>query len=223
MADMAVKSVFFGEEGELFDERGTYLETYLTSERGGLEFFRGILGFVNLFVAAVAVLVLVVRGFKLIVSGGDEESMGKAKKHILYAIIGIVVVGISEVVVRGIIFPAKYEDVEYKGGQNDLQMIDVGKANEVIIDLTSYMASFISILAFLALFFAGYKYVISGGNEEAAQSVKKTIISAVIAIFLALGAFAIVNTLMDVAETEGASSDATSATNEEDPALYNFQ
>ncbi len=193
MADVAVKKVFFGETGDLFVERGTYLETYLTAEEGGINFFRGILGFINILIGAIAILVLVVRGFTLIVSGGDEEAMGKAKKHVLYAIIGLVVVGISEIVVRGVIFPARWENVE----ELELEMVNVANANTVIISLTNYISSFVSILAFVALFFAGYKYVISGGNEEAIQSVKKTFVSAFIALLLAMGAFAIVNTLMD--------------------------
>ncbi len=198
LADVAVKKVFFGETGDIFTDRGAYLEDlYLKSETGGVEFFRGLVGFVNVFIAAVAVLVLVIRGFTLIVSGGDEEALTKAKKHILYAIVGLVVVGISEVVVRGVIFPAKIDH-----GEVELGMVDVDKANQVIIGLTNYMASFISILAFVALFFAGYKYVVSGGNEEAMTSVKKTIVGALIALLIALGAFAIVNSVMDIAEPD---------------------
>ena len=45
MADVAVKKVFFGESGQCFTDGGTYLEECLTGEEGGINFFRGILGF----------------------------------------------------------------------------------------------------------------------------------------------------------------------------------
>ncbi len=209
MADVAVKKVFFGDTGQCFSDVGE-LEVCLTGEEGGINFFRGILGFINILLGAIAVLVIVVRGFTLIVSGGDEESMGKAKKHILYAIIGLMVIGLSEFIVRDVIFPVKWDDnIEDLSIGAKLAMVDVEEASNIIIKLTTYLSSFVSILAFLALFFAGYKYVISGGDEEAIQSVKKTAISAVIAIFLALGAFAIVNTLMRDNTETGAYKEVT--------------
>ncbi len=188
IADVAVKKVFFGETGELFAERGTYLETYMTDEDGGIQFFRGIVGFINIFVGAIAVIVIVMRGFSLVFSGGDEESLTKAKKHIIYAMIGLIVIGISEVVVRGALLPVSEE--------GELSLTNVSNTKNIIIGLTNYISGFIAILSFVALFLSGYKYVVAGGNEEEVQKVKKAILGAVIGLALSLGAYAIVNTML---------------------------
>ena len=51
------------------------------------------------FVLIVAVLAVVVAGFFLIASGGDEAQKDKAKNIIIYAVIGILVIGFARVIV----------------------------------------------------------------------------------------------------------------------------
>lgn len=181
LANVMVKRMFFGEQGEAFED----ISSAQIFANESVRQIRGVIGFLEVFVGATAVLVLVIRGFTLIASGGDEEAMTKAKSHVLYAIIGLIAVVLSEVVIRGVVFPDAGE-----------RLPDVKRGVFVIVTLTNYIAGFISILAFLLLFYAGYQYVISGGNEEATEKAKKIIMSSVIALILALGAFALVNTLV---------------------------
>lgn len=51
-------------------------------------------------VGAIALLMLVYGGFMYIISGGNEDTIEKAKKILTYAIVGVVVVIISYVVVN---------------------------------------------------------------------------------------------------------------------------
>jgi hypothetical protein len=51
------------------------------------------------FLALIAVVVIVIAGIRLIVSQGEDEQKDKAKKTILYAIIGLVVVLFARVIV----------------------------------------------------------------------------------------------------------------------------
>lgn len=51
------------------------------------------------FLALIAVIVIIIAGIRLIVSQGEEEQKEKAKKTILYAIIGLVVVLFARVIV----------------------------------------------------------------------------------------------------------------------------
>lgn len=187
LADIAVKKTFFGEQGEAFQDIATaklYAEE-TTSQ------IRGIIGFLEIFLGSIAVLVIIIKAFQLITSGGNEEEIGKTKKHIIYAAVGLVVVGLSEVIVRGFIFP--------DGGEK-LPDVNVGK--KLIISITNYLAGFIAIFAFIMLFYGGYRYVVSGGEDEVKEKVKKTIYGAVIALILALGAFAIVNTVLQIGNEE---------------------
>lgn len=55
------------------------------------DIFRTIVNIILFLVGAVAVIMLVIGGFKYVVSGGDSNAIESAKNTILYAIIGIVV------------------------------------------------------------------------------------------------------------------------------------
>ena len=51
------------------------------------------------FLALIAVIVVVIAGIRMIISQGEEEPMGKAKKTIFYALIGLVIVLFARVIV----------------------------------------------------------------------------------------------------------------------------
>ncbi|PIR55149.1 hypothetical protein COU74_01970 [Candidatus Peregrinibacteria bacterium CG10_big_fil_rev_8_21_14_0_10_36_19] len=185
-ADVAVRKMFFGDQGEAFQDVAT-VQIYAQES---VKQFRGIIGFLEALLGAVAVLVLVVRGFALIAGGGDEEGLTKAKDQVLYALIGLGVVALSEVVIRGVIFP-----------EAGAVLPDTEKANFVIVTLTNYIAGFVATLSFATLFYGGYLYVTAAGNEEQTAKVKKIFISATLALVISLGAFAVVNTLIQFKPT----------------------
>ncbi len=188
LADVIVKKMFFGEQGEAFEDMGT---AKLFAEESVSQ-IRGIIGFLELFIGVVAVLVIIIRGFTLVTSAGDEEKVGAAKKHVAYALVGLAIVGLAEVIVRGVVFP-----------DAGAKLPNVGLAKVLIVKITNFLSGFIAILAFIMLFFSGYRYVTSGGEEEVKEKVKKTFLSSIIALALALGAFAAVNTLITLDGTVG--------------------
>lgn len=58
---------------------------------------------INIFswiVGVVAVIMLIIGGFRYITSGGDSSKVSGAKDTILYAIIGLVVVAMAQIIVR---------------------------------------------------------------------------------------------------------------------------
>jgi Type IV secretion system pilin len=58
---------------------------------------------INIFsviVGVVAVIMLIFGGFRYVTSGGDSGNIGNAKNTILYAIVGLVIVAISQAVVQ---------------------------------------------------------------------------------------------------------------------------
>lgn len=181
LADIIVRKMFFGEQGDAFENIAV---TKLYAEQSVAQ-VRGVIGLVEAFLGVVAVLIIIVRGFTLMTSGGSEEEMGKAKKHIGYAVAGLFIVMLSEVVIRGVVFP--------EGGES---LPNPKVAKYIIVKIVNYVVGFVSIIAFVSLFYAGYLYVTSAGEEESTAKVKKIFIASVIAIVLALGAFALVNTLI---------------------------
>lgn len=59
--------------------------------------------FINVFsaiVGAVAVIMLIIGGFRYIVSGGRQESVTGAKNTIIYALVGLIIVALAQIVVR---------------------------------------------------------------------------------------------------------------------------
>lgn len=183
LADVVVKKMFFGERGEAFTDVTT---TQLYAEET-VKITRGIIGFVELLIGAVAVLVIIIRGFVLLTSGGEEEKLTKAKNHIIYAVVGLLIVVLAEVVVRGVIFPAA-----------GTQLPDTEKGKFIIVALTNWISGFVSTISFLMLFYGGYRYVVAGSEEETKGKVSKIILGAVIALVISLGAFAIVNTVIEL-------------------------
>lgn len=58
---------------------------------------------INLFsvvVGVVSVIMIIIGGFKYITSGGDSGNVSGAKNTIMYAIIGLVVVALSQLIVK---------------------------------------------------------------------------------------------------------------------------
>ncbi|MBN1494994.1 hypothetical protein JW911_04650 [Candidatus Peregrinibacteria bacterium] len=62
-----------------------------------------IVDFFLLFLGLIAVIMIIYGGITYVTAGGKEEAVGKAKKIIMYAIIGIVIVLISFALVNTVI------------------------------------------------------------------------------------------------------------------------
>lgn len=180
IADELVTKVFFGQYGECIASASNAKSC--AQAGGGL--IKGIYSFILAVMASVAIFVLVVSAFRFITSYGNEETINKQKKRITMAIIGLLVSGVGEFVVKGIVFP--------EAGQKG---IDVVAAQKLVFNFTNFIAAFIGAAAFAMFFYGGYLYVISAGNDEKTGKAKKIIVSAIIGIVIAFAAFGIVATV----------------------------
>lgn len=69
--------------------------------QGGLnKLITNIINVFSLIVGIVAVIMIIIGGFRYITSGGDSGNVTGAKNTILYAIIGLVIVALSQFIVR---------------------------------------------------------------------------------------------------------------------------
>lgn len=180
IADELVTKVFFGEYGECIASASN--AAACAQAGGGL--IKGIYSFILAIIATLAVFVVVISGFRLITSYGEEETINKEKKRITMAIIGLLVAGFGEFIVKGIVF-------REAGGAG----IDVAAAQKLVLSLTNFIAAFIGAGAFIMLFYGGYIYVVSAGNEEQTGKAKKIIIGAIIGLIIAFAAFGIATTI----------------------------
>lgn len=60
----------------------------------------GVINALLLFAGAVAVLFLIIGGFRYVISAGNAEQVEAAKKTILYAILGLIIIFIAFVLVQ---------------------------------------------------------------------------------------------------------------------------
>ena len=61
---------------------------------------RTVISFLSFIVGIVSVIMIIIGGLKYITSSGDSSNVTSAKNTILYAIVGLVVVALAQVLVR---------------------------------------------------------------------------------------------------------------------------
>jgi uncharacterized membrane protein YidH (DUF202 family) len=69
-----------------------------TSSVGKL--IRTVINVLSVIIGAIAVVMIIIAGFRYITSGGKQESVTGAKNTILYAIVGLVIVALAQIIVH---------------------------------------------------------------------------------------------------------------------------
>lgn len=62
-----------------------------------------VINIISIIVGVVAVIMIIIGGLRYITSGGDSSSVSSAKNTILYAIVGLVVVALAQLIVQFVI------------------------------------------------------------------------------------------------------------------------
>jgi len=99
-------TVFAGTAGAQLIQQGD-VPSNISAATGGEGSIRAlvlrIIDFFLLFLGLLAVIMIIYGGITYVTAGGNDEKVGKAKKIIMYAIVGIVVILISFALVNTII------------------------------------------------------------------------------------------------------------------------
>lgn len=68
---------------------------------GGLEgIAKKVVNFLSVIVGVVAVIMIIVGGFRYITSGGDSGNVSGAKNTLIYAIVGLIIVALAQFIVN---------------------------------------------------------------------------------------------------------------------------
>lgn len=59
-----------------------------------------IINIMSVVIGVVAVVIIIVAGFRYITSAGNEQAIAAAKKTLIYALVGLVIVALAQVIVR---------------------------------------------------------------------------------------------------------------------------
>lgn len=176
-----VANVFYGQAGEVYSSA----ENAIGFAQYGSAEIRGIYNFIEFFLGAVAIFFIVYEAMKLFIATSDD-GVTKARKNIMYGLFGLMIIGLSELVIKDIIF-ADYGST-----------IDIDKAKSVFASLTNFASSIIATIAVAMLFYAGYTAVTSFGGDALGKA-KKIATMAIVGLVLAGAAYAIANTLIGFA------------------------
>jgi uncharacterized membrane protein len=173
----------------IFGEKGETLQSTATSKlaaQSASDIVKGLYNFMEAFIGVLAVFMIIVAGFRLVTAyTKSEEQITKARKQIMWAIGGLVLVGLSELLVKDIIFP--------KTGS---ELPNIVGATSTIITLTNFASGFIAVISIAMIMYGGYTYVLALGDLAKVQKGKKIVMGAVIGLIIAIGAYAIVNTFV---------------------------
>lgn len=102
VADNICKGVLSAETGSF--TRGTTIESCFEEADSGFGFLvRRIINIFSVVVGAVSVIMIIIGGFRYIISGGDSSGVSSAKNTILYAVVGLVIVLFAQVIIRFIL------------------------------------------------------------------------------------------------------------------------
>lgn len=195
IADQIIQ-VFWGAQGEIYRSQAELLD----AAKQGSETIKGVYNFMEYFAAALAILMIVIAGFRLVIGAGNEEVQGKVKKQITWAVIGLVVIGISEFAVKDVLFPSQ-----------GTTLPNTVVAAQFVVHLTNFISGFAATIAAIMFIYGGYLYVTAFGKEDNTGKAKKVFIGATIGLLLALAAFGIVNTVVTLQPLPGGEKAGSSA------------
>lgn len=151
----------------------------------------GIMYGILLYMGLAAVVVIVLAGIYMVVSLGDEQAVGRAKKIILYAVIGLIIIALAGAIVyivaeatgAGGIFGA----IPDTGGSGS-----ISNPRQKVVNILKGVLSFMALAAVVVIVIAGIYMVVSLGNEQNIDKAKKIIFWAIVGLIVILLAQAIV-------------------------------
>jgi len=139
---------------------------------------------ISFFFIGLAVLAITVGGVMYILSGGDERRSSTAKNIIIYAILGLVIAGLANVIAQEV------EDVVTGGNPIETR--------NLITNISNFFVGFIAILSALVVVVGGVMYVMSLGDEQRTSRAKRIVLFAIVGLLISGLATIISNILRQI-------------------------
>lgn len=151
----------------------------------------GIINFAGWGLAIAAMIMIVVYGFMMFFSDGDEEDFKTNKQGVIYAGIGLVLIGMATTITK--IFYGGLDQLTEEAPEFGP---DGGVAVTEVTGLLNFALSFVGVVALVFVIYAGFLWMMAGEDEEAVGKSKQMMIAALVGVAVILSAFAIVNTFL---------------------------
>lgn len=169
----------------------------------------------------VAVIYLIVGGYRYITSSGNQEAIEGAKGTIVNAIIGLIVIFLSFLIVNYLLGAlgvtpvgvekaksapqfAADEGIVPQGEDKTIPNPIPGKSIQDIINSVFDVAyGLAGVVAIIFLIIGGYHYITSSGNPDASEAAKGTIINSIIGLIIILTSYLIIRFALDQLGAKG--------------------
>ena len=130
------------------------------------------------FFALFALIYVVYSGFRMMISQGDSEALTVAKNAFMWSILGLILGMFAFVLITatGTFIGAKDPNTDSYVGNNAVinPLTDTTFFALLLRILTGFL-SVAGLIAMLLIIIGGFRYITSSGNEEMAESGKKTL------------------------------------------------
>jgi len=193
--------IFIGistEVGRIFAlEGGGFLKDPKTIlERTGLfnNFIKIIVLFIKFLVGGLAVLKIIQAAMTMISLGGNEEKVNESKSNILWALIGLVFIIMTDTAVNKILFRVDRSKLPGQAGSDPT--LGVSRGIEELVGATNFILTIVGSVIMLLFVAGGVLYVTSRGEEGQTEKAKKIFTAAIIGSVIIYGSFGLVSTLI---------------------------
>ncbi|MBD3300069.1 MAG: hypothetical protein GF347_01830 [Candidatus Moranbacteria bacterium] len=159
-------------------------------------------------IAALALIFIIIGGFLYMLAGGEQKKMESAKKIVLNSVIGLALaigaaIILSELAVAlGGAGSASTLDSSFTITENvkDLMNLSDDGAEKVVTNIINLLLSVLAMLGVLGITIGSIMYFTSAGNEDRAETGKKTLIYSIIGLAVAIGSQVIVKQIASLLE-----------------------
>jgi hypothetical protein len=148
----------------------------------------GVVNFFSSLIGGIAIFFIVYSAINIIASFGNEETVTKHKKTLLWSLGGLAVILLGDTLVRSFIFVVN--------PSTGAASVDINTGFKVLVGITNFLSTFVGIFSVVAILIAGIFWVANFGNDEIAGKAKKIIVSALMGVVLSIAAYSIVNSLV---------------------------
>lgn len=186
------------EVGRIFAlEGGGFLKDPKTIlERTGLfnNFIKIIVLFIKFLLGGLAVFKIIQAAMTLISVGGNEEKVTESRNNIMWSLIALVFIIVTDTAVNKILFRVDRSKLPGQAGSD--ATFGVGRAIDEFVGATNFILTIVGPVVMLLFVAGGILYVTSRGEESQTEKAKKIITAAVIGCVIIYGSFGLVSTLI---------------------------
>jgi len=135
-------------------------------------------------VSIVAIFFIIISGWKMITAQGDDSAYQKEKNKLIYSIIAIIIIIMSEVLML------TFVGVGYENGNINP---NISQGIVIIASIINFILTIVGVIAVAYLILGGFYYIRNVHGEKTAEQGKAIVVNTIIALVIIFSAKVIVN------------------------------